>query len=256
MKKAILLLVSLLICLPLLLTACGNGPSETKQYNFKDFTGVQVGSSFDVSLTPSSSYNISITAAQDRFNSIKVVDFGGILEVSMKLSFWDFWRNFSSKPKLEVSLPELDILNLSGASTGTATGFTSTNDFQLTLSGASSADIGIGAYDTSIAVTGGSNATGVLNIHDLALDASGASNVVLSGTSNNLNLQVSGASGADLGNLQVNNATVKLSGASDGIVDASGKLDTYASDASNLSYVGNPTIGTIDVTGASDVHQK
>jgi hypothetical protein len=257
MKKLVLVLASLLISFPLLLTACSNpGPSETKQYNFADFTGVQAGGAFDVVITPLSTYSVSISAPQNWFKHMTIKKSGSTLEVGMNFGFWDFWRNLGSKPKLEVSMPELDNLNLSGASTGTARGFTTTKNFQLELSGASSADVDIGAYDTSIAVTGASHATGILNINDLTLDVSGASNITLSGTGNNLNLKVYGASGADLGNLQVKDAMVELRGASHGTVDTSGKLDINASGASSLSYVGNPTIGTIDVTGASSIHQK
>jgi len=54
----------------------------------------------------------------------------------MNFGFWDFWRNLGSKPKLEVSMPELDILNLSGTSIGTVRGFIITNNFQMELSGA------------------------------------------------------------------------------------------------------------------------
>ena len=236
MKKLVLVLASLLISFPLLLTACSNpGPSETKQYNFADFTGVQAGGAFDVVITPLSTYSVSISAPQNWFKHMTIKKSGSTLEVGMNFGFWDFWRNLGSKPKLEVSMPKLDNLNLSGAS---------------------SADVDIGAYDTSIAVTGASHATGILNINDLTLDVSGASNITLSGTGNNLNLKVYGASGADLGNLQVKDAMVELRGASHGTVDASGKLDINASGASSLSYVGNPTIGTIDVTGASSIHQK
>ena len=256
MKKIIFVLAFVFISLPFLLTACSNGPSESKQYDFTNFTGAQVSGPFDLSVTPSNSYSISIIAPQDRFNNIKLEKSGDTLEVGMNFSFWNFWRNFGSKSKLEISMPELDILNLSGATSGTVTGFTSNSNFHLELYGASSAEVKIGAYDTSIDLTGASHASGVFNIHDLTLTVSGASNAVLSGIGNDLNLQVSGASSADLGNLQLVNANVELTGASHGTVDASGKLNITASGASSLSYVGNPSIGTIDVTGASSIHQK
>jgi hypothetical protein len=256
MKKIVFELAFLLMCLPFVLTACSNGPSQTKEYDFSNFTGVQVGGPFDVSITPSNSYSISITAPQDRFNNVKVEQSGSTLEVGMSFSFWSFWRNFGSKSKLEISMPELDNLNLSGATSGTVAGFTSNSNFQLELFGASNAEINIGAYDTSADLTGASHVSGVFNVHDLTLSVSGASNAELSGTGNNLNLQAAGASGADLGNLQVVDANVQLSGASHVTVDAASKLNITASGASNLSYVGNPSIGTVDVTGASSIHQK
>ena len=257
MKKIYLVLASLLVLLPLLMTACSDpGPSETRPYSFSDFTAIQAGSAFYVVVTPSDTYSVSVTAPRDWFDHMTLIQGSTTLEVNMNFGFWDFWRGFNSRPKLEVSMPELDTLELSGASTGTAKGFTTTKDFHLELSGASSANIDIGAYDTSVAISGASHLNGTLKVHDLRLNVSGASNTTLSGTANNLNLQVSGASGADLTNLSVKDARAEISGASHGTVDASGKLDIYVSGASNLSYVGSPSMGTIDVTGASSIHQK
>jgi len=256
MKKILLGLSAILAVIPLFLTSCQPaGPLTTKDYTLADFTNVQAGNAFQVIITPSDTFSVAVTAPENRFNNIKVEKSGSTLEVTVSgLAFWNNWG--SSRPKLEVSMPGLESLNLSGASTGTAKGFTSTKNFQLELSGASNADIDIQAFDTSVSISGASKLTGNLAVHDIRLNVSGASNTTVTGTGNNLNLQVSGASGAALDNLAVQDARAELSGASHATVNASGTLDVFVSGASNLTYVDNPTLGTVDVTGASSIHQK
>jgi hypothetical protein len=257
MKKIIIILIAMMLALPLLATGCYKpGPTETRQFTNSGFTNLQVGSAFQVTVTPSSTYGVSITAARDQFDHMTVRTSGGTLEVSMEFGFWNFWHSFSNRPKLEVSMPELDMLDVSGATTASALGFSSNKDFKMQLSGASTASIDIQAHDASITVSGASHMTGNIDVHDLRLNVSGASNVNLNGKGNSLNLDASGASTATLNNLPVGDARAEISGASRGIVNASGKLDIYVSGASTLDYYGNPSMGTVDVTGASNVHQK
>jgi len=54
----------------------------------------------------------------------------------------------------------------------------------------------------------------------------------------------------------VNNADVNLGGASTGTVNLHGRLDTDLSGASKLEYVGEPTMGTINISGGSTLSKK
>jgi len=47
-----------------------------------------------------------------------------------------------------------------------------------------------------------------------------------------------------------------FSGASSAVVNASGTLDAEASGASHLSYVGNPTLRSVNASGSSTVEEK
>jgi hypothetical protein len=64
---------------------------------------------------------------------------------------------------------------------------------------------------------------------------------------------------ADAGNADSvtnNDANIELSGASHASLEINGKLDVSLSGASSLGYGGNPTLGRLDVTGASSIKQK
>jgi len=69
-------------------------------------------------------------------------------------------------------------------------------------------------------------------------------------------LEFSDASNLDLTSFQVNDADVNLSGASHVTVNPTGRLDVDASGASNLQYLGEPTLGNINTSGGSNVNRK
>jgi len=257
MKKLLCILGILVLSLPLLVSCESSpGPSITRQYDLTDFTNVNVSSAFEVKITPSDTYSVSVTAPQDWFDDINVDRSGNVLEVGLDWG-WGFWRNLgSNRPSVKITMPELYVLEMSGATHGNVTGFQSTHDFKVSLSGASILDLSIEAYDTSLTVSGASQISGPLKAHDIRLNVSGASTAKLTGTGNNLNLQVSGASHATLDDLNVKDARAEVSGASRAVVSPAGNLDIYVSGASTLEYTGNPVIGTLDVTGGSSVKHQ
>jgi len=134
-------------------------------------------------------------------------------------------------------MPQLRGLAASGASRGTISDFSSAENLDLDVSGAS-------------------KVTGDITAGDADFEISGASTVQLEGSANNMDANVSGASRFNLGGFTVNNANVTFSGASTGTVNLSGKLDANLSGASKLSYIGEPTMGTMNITGASTLNKK
>jgi len=91
---------------------------------------------------------------------------------------------------------------------------------------------------------------------NVEFDISGASTIQLEGSANDMVASASGASRFNLGGFTVNNADVDFSGASSGTVNLDGRLDADLSGASRLWYIGEPTMGTIDTSGASTISQK
>jgi hypothetical protein len=136
-----------------------------------------------------------------------------------------------------VTMPQLHGVTASGASHGTVTGFSSTEDLDITVSGAS-------------------KVTGDITAGNVEFDISGASAIQLEGSANDIDANVSGASHFNLGAFTVNNADVNFSGASSGTVNLDGRLDANLSGASTLWYIGEPTMGDINTSGASIVSRK
>jgi hypothetical protein len=137
-------------------------------------------------------------------------------------------------------------------------GFSSTENLDIGVSGASSLDlVEMSAGDIRFAVSGASKASGDITASgDAQLNLSGASSVQLQGSASDVVIDASGASRVELDNFPVNNADVTLSGASGATVNLDGRLDADLSGASKLSYIGEPTMGDIHTSGGSAVSKK
>jgi len=210
------------------------GSPKTETLAFSDFTAIEVGSAFDVTITESAAYSIKITAGERIFDRVQVTKTGEKLTIQVTPGI--FFGTFNGKA--EITMPTLNRLDLSGATKGTMNGFGRTEPFVATLSGACLLEI--------------PNA----ELGDVEFELSGASHLVATGTGNDLVGDVSGASNLDLTGFHVNDANVNLSGGSHAVVNLDGRLDVEASGASSLEYIGEPTLGTIITSGLSSVNKK
>jgi len=208
---------------------------KTEEFNFSDFTRVAVGGAFEVEVVCSNSYSVSVTADDSLFKNLKVTKEGETLKVGHSKHIG--WRVRTSRPKAKITMPVLNGLKLSGASKGTVSGFSSSEDFKLNLSGASSV-------------------TGEITAGDAEFNFSGASSVELAGAAKNAVIEASGASRMELGGFSVHDAAIKLSGASRSTVKLDGTLSATLSGASKLSWIGNPIMGDIKTSGASTLSNK
>lgn len=105
-------------------------------------------------------------------------------------------------------------------------------------------------------LSGASQLIGDMDTGNVRFDVSGASKLQLEGSAGDLTLAASGASNVDLSSFVVADADVEASGASDVTVHATGTLDIEASGASSVHYVGNPTLGRVETSGASSVRPR
>ena len=137
----------------------------------------------------------------------------------------------------EISMPVLKGIDLSGSSDAEITGFDSSENFAVDLSGSSSLNGDIQAGDTTF-------------------DVSGSSDARLTGSGGNLKLDASGSSDVDLGGFPVVNADLDVSGASTVTVYPSGALNVKASGASDITYLGSPTSINSKTSGASSVEPR
>jgi len=264
MRKAI---ISITLVAAALLSGCElAGPQNavteenvvTEEKDFTDFTRVQVEGTFEVEIIQSDTFSIIISADESLFDYVEVSKVGETLRIYLnpRHTFTDF--TFTGKTlKAKITMPNLYGLQLSGATAATATGFKSSEDFNLDVSGASSFDMGdIEAGNVKFEVSGASNISGNMTVDDAEFEVSGASSVDLEGSANDIILNLSGASEIDLIDLPLNYASINLSGASEATLNVKGRLDAVLSDASRLYFQGNPTMGDISVTGASTIKHK
>ena len=213
----------------------GSGNIVTQEETFTGFDKVDVSHTFKVDISQGDTFSVIIRVGDNLIQYLEVVKQGSTLKIGLKPG-----RPYNIRKatmEAEITMPELTGLELSGASQGTITGFKSTKALDVDVSGASSL-------------------WGDIEAGDARFDVSGASQMTLSGSAEDVVIDASGASQVDLSAFPLADANVEASGASTVTVDPSGRLDADASGASTVYYLGSPTLGKIDTSGASSVKRK
>ena len=208
---------------------------KTEEFKVKDFSSIVAGGAFEIEIVRAESYSVSITADDDLFKNLKVAKEGETLRIGHSKHL--AWFSQITRPKARVTLPLLKGLHLSGATRGTVSGFDSSENLKLNLSGAS-------------------HVTGQITAGNVEFDLSGASHAELAGSARDVIIDASGASRAELDSFSVQKVAVKLSGASHTTIKTDGALDARLSGASHLSWIGNPVMGDIRTSGASRLSKK
>jgi hypothetical protein len=258
--KKILIGLAAMLALPVLFAGCSRtdaGPVTTRSFDYTNFDNVEVNSAFEVELVQGNTYSISVTAQEKLFDQISMTKSGEILQINMQWGWGTWVASWGyQRPKATITMPDLYVLKLSGASKGTAKGFRSSHDTNIFLAGAGSLDVDFEADNTQIDVSGASRITGKVKANGVRLQIDGASSAQLAGTASTIDLEESGASRAELESLTAGTVNVELSGASRATVSPTEKMSVKISGASSLTYTGSPSLESIDVSGASTIHKK
>ena len=252
-RKSILLGGTVLILAAVL--GCGLRPMVTGSGNLVvgtvDIGGVDavsVGDTCNLTVTNGPVYSMTVETDDNILEYVKVEMYGDSLDVELSPHF----RYTNITFNVAITLPDLEEVSLSGASTGTLDPFTLGHDLTVDLSGASTLASGtIACRDLDISLSGASSLSGVFAASNTFVDASGASEAFIGGSTASLYADGSGASSLYLEDYETVAAWVDLSGASYGEIHCTGQLDVDLSGASTLYFSGNPFLGSVDISGAS-----
>jgi hypothetical protein len=296
MKKHILSSIVLLPLVIMLFAGCsaivhtvGTGKIVDTHYIFKDFTGVELSGAVQYEVKQSDNYTVTVSTHEDLIEHLDIHQSESTLFVGFKPGLYS-----NADTMVMVTMPHLNKLAVSGACRGNAAGFDSNNDLAIIINGASKLNMDLKAGPAGLDISGASKVTGSLTSTDTEIQLSGASNlnmalktgkagidvsggsdvsgdlqalgtrITLSGASDcnftgsagNSVIEASGASEMTSPNLILQNADVNLTGASHAAIHTDGTLNVNLSGASGLDYSGNPTIGKIDISGASKINHK
>ncbi len=211
----------------------GSGNVVTEDMEFADFTAVDAQNAFAVEISQSETFGVTIRVDDNILDLLDVSKAGDTLRIRLKPPV--SLRNATLEA--EITMPDLQGLKLSGASRASVSGFRSSGQIDIDLSGASTLD-------------------GDLEAGEIDMHVSGASRVVLEGSATGLTIEASGASSLDLADFVVSTAEVDLSGASDATVNARERIDPVdVSGVSRLRYLGDPSLGDVSTSGASTVEK-
>lgn len=225
----------------LLLSACtiaGDGPMlsssdltgdvTTEDRGLEGFTVVHVGGYAGLEVSEGADYSVTVTTDSGLQEHVSTSVDDDTLFISQDYGF------FGTPPDVtvEVTVPDLDAVELSGASRAAVR---TSGGESLRISSSGAAEIDVHANPTA-----------------LTLDVSGAGSVTLHGTVGHAEISASGASDVNGEDLTAGDASVDASGASSVSLRVRESLDAKASGASDVRYWGTPRV-TSDASGASDI---
>ena len=121
----------------------GSGNLITVEESFTGFTEVKTGYAFESTITRDPDYSISVTLDDNLEKYLKVYKLGSILYVQMEDNIYS-----DAQLRIDITMPNIEKVDLSGASVCYISGFSLTHDLDIIVSGAS-------------------NLTGTLNTEDL-----------------------------------------------------------------------------------------
>lgn len=190
----------------------GSGTSKIEKRDISGFSKIEVSGAINLEVSSQTDFNLLVQADDNLLANIKTEVSGDTLKIYSE-------DKISPKTQINirVSMPEIEGLHISGASSGKITNVKAVS---------------------------------------LELRASGASKIKIEGEAQKLDAEASGASLIDAENLRAVDAEVEASGASKAIVSATNDLDVDANGASRITYTGEPKNIRQNSSGASSVKKK
>lgn len=247
-RKRFLMLLTTLFISTLVLTACdlsalqslgttirGSGNVVEQEEAIDGFDKLEVDHGFLVNVRQGDDFSVVIRVDDNLVDQLQVAREGDTLRIGLEPG--RLYNIQDATMEADVTMPLLTGLDLNGGS-------------HVSLSDIKSSD----PLDADL--SGGSHLRGDIDAGDATFDLSGGSDVELSGAAGNLTVDASGGSHARLANFAVLDASIDASGGSHTTVNPSGKMDAVANGGSHVSYLGNPTLGTIDEDNASSIGRE
>jgi hypothetical protein len=190
----------------------GSGNIQIEKRDVSGFSGIKAGGAVAVEVSAQKEFAVEVEADDNLLQYIKTEVKGDTLRI-----YTEGRISTRSPIRVRVSMPQIESMDISGASSGTLTS---------------------------------------IKNESLTLEASGASKIKVDGETSELRVDLSGASRIEAENLKAESAWVDASGASSAVVYALNEITADASGASCIRYAGEPKEVRKTSSGAGSVKQK
>jgi phage shock protein PspC (stress-responsive transcriptional regulator) len=190
----------------------------------RDFDEVEVSGKFDLRIINGGDYNVELLGPEREKEKYKIYRAARtlVIEYSGRKKNWEVNDLGIEEMRINVTMPSLEKLE--------ATGFGSIRFDNFN------------GNDLEIDSRGPIKIRGELSMQELSINLTGKSEAELSGHANNLNARIELASKLRAYNLDVVDAMIEVSGASNAKVNVSGNLEIEEGVASDVDYRGNPNV--------------
>ena len=189
-----------------------------RDFSVNNFTRLDMGNAFNIQVQQGNEFRVDVSGDVRNLEDLSVYTSGSTLIIH-----YDRNANRKHTTYIRITMPELLGVDFSGASISEIRGFTGQEELDITLSGASYAQVDC-------------------DYNNLSLNLSGASVLNILGTGERLVALVSGASDLRGFEYPVKEGKLDVSGGSLGKVTVSTKLEATLSGASTVRYRGNPVV--------------
>ncbi len=246
-----------------------------KSNNLSGYTRVRIKTTIDAEIVRSDTFGIDIKTGP--LSPVKIRQKGDTLTISRPWRWFVFGFFFQlSRAHIKIAITELQELKISNNSNASVAGFSSSSEFKLVLSeassfngnlktgdarldvsGASQAEFNGSNSNLFLKVKGDSNFTGNINVdRNAEIEVSSRSSAKLTGSAGNILADISNVSNADMGGFSTHDINITLNRLCNCTIKLDGKLDAEVAGASELTWSGNPVMGSINVTTGSLFRQE
>ena len=205
-----------------------SGVAEKKEMQFSDFNAIEAKDGFDVEIVRSDTYNVTIIADKELYNNLQVRHQDNVLKIYIDPPY----THIISHKTARIAMPVLQQIDLSMNSKGTISGFQLSEDFIANLAL-------------------GSSLSGDIEAENLICDIASGSNIKLIGNADEMTLNGSGGSTAEFSEFELTSAKITLTSGSKATVNVSESMEVDLSLGSNVTYIGDPAITRIEISGGS-----
>lgn len=204
------------------------GPTVTQSFDLKGFTGVKVAGPDDVTIRQGDAFSISAKGPKTELDELEIKLDGSTLAIGRKREGFSFGHRNSDGVQIEITMPKLDALRLTGSGSIDADNvdgdaveavITGSGDLKVATLTGKSAKLGIsGSGD--IEVAGGTIGSGDFSV-------TGSGNIDADGLAAQT-LAVSITGSGDVDAQATGSADVRILGSGDATVTGGGKCTTKA----------------------------
>ncbi len=191
-----------------------------REFNFRNFTDLDIKGPFEIKIERGSAYEIVVSGDPEVISDVDVSGNGDRLRVSNDLDLLNIGKSFA--PTLQIMMPNLEYLYLTGASKATVNGFDE-EYLRVKLGGANSTEMDV-------------------EVKELDIELNSATKLELIGSGDELNVDLKAASILDAYDFKVEDAQVSASPTAAAELFVTQTLEIDASVASHIKYRGQPRV--------------
>ena len=211
-----------------------NGQVVTTTRTVDNFDNINVSGSFDVDLVKGKEGDISIEASENLMDVIVTEVVDGTLKIKFKKGV--NIRN-SKTIHITVSYATIEGVSLSGSGNIHTDDVVNAANFDLSLSGSGSIQLGVSCTNLSSSI-------------------SGSGNMKLNGKTDVFSCSISGSGNVNSSELIANTVHAKISGSGNIKVNAIQEINAKTSGSGNVIYTGNPATVKANSSGSGSVRNK